>query len=68
MKLDDFETDEVTVPPEEVLAEKQTLLTKLHSFEKKDETTQIDKAKAEKPKIDIPVVTVPKKSEVRYLL
>ncbi|XP_022121308.2 cilia- and flagella-associated protein 36 [Pieris rapae] len=63
LTLDDLETDEVTVPPEEVKAEKQTLLTKLHSFEKRDEIKAVETPK-EKPNIKIPVVIVPKKPEV----
>lgn len=38
LQLEEFEkNDEVNVAPEEVVAEKQTLLTRLHNFEKKEE-------------------------------
>ncbi|XP_038206498.1 cilia- and flagella-associated protein 36 [Zerene cesonia] len=68
LQLDDFEVkDEPAVPPEQVIAEKQTLLSKLQSFEKKeeksvkfDESLKVDKPKI-KPSIPLPV---PKKAEV----
>lgn len=45
LQLEEFEgKDEVvSVPPEEVVAEKQTLLSKLHSFEKKEENHIFEK-------------------------
>ncbi|CAG4986679.1 unnamed protein product [Colias eurytheme] len=68
LQLDDFEVkDEPTVPPEEMIAEKQTLLSKLHSFEKKEEkcVTFADSPKEEKSKIkpSIPL-PAPRKTEV----
>ncbi|KAF9414052.1 hypothetical protein HW555_007930 [Spodoptera exigua] len=69
LQLEDFEgKDEVVnVPPEEVVAEKQTLLSKLHSFEKKDENVEKkDHIVAAEKKIQVmePPKTPPKKVEV----
>ncbi|XP_028176229.1 cilia- and flagella-associated protein 36 [Ostrinia furnacalis] len=69
LQLDDLETKDeiVSVPPVEVVAEKKTLLSKLHSFEKNDEKTFI---KEESPPVKKPVAIVeppkppPKKVEV----
>lgn len=56
----------VSVPPEEVVAEKQTLLSKLHSFEKKDEmimNKQISPEADKTPDI-VPPKPAPRKIEV----
>lgn len=49
MQLEEFETtdDIISVPPEEVVAEKKTLLSKLHSFEKTEETSFIKESSTE---------------------
>lgn len=57
------------MPPEEVVAEKQTLLTKLHNFEKKEELEPKKTVSFEEKKIE-PVIEPPKpppqKVEVRH--
>jgi hypothetical protein len=70
LQLEDLEPQEevVNVPPEEVVAEKQTLLSKLHSFERKDEKPEeaviptVEKKSS--PTIEPLKVEVPKKIEV----
>ncbi|KAJ0173689.1 hypothetical protein K1T71_010838 [Dendrolimus kikuchii] len=48
LQLEEFEkNDEVSVPPEEVIAEKHTLLTKLYNFEKKEDIFE----KKQKPSV-----------------
>ncbi|XP_026735275.1 cilia- and flagella-associated protein 36 [Trichoplusia ni] len=69
LQLEDYESKDevVNVPPEEVVAEKQTLLSKLHSFEKKEENIEKkDQAVAEEKKIRViePPKPPPKKVEV----
>lgn len=71
LQLEDFEgKDEVVnVPPEEVVAEKQTLLSKLHSFEKKEEHVE-KKVQIVIPEKKIQVMeppkSPPKKVEVSF--
>lgn len=64
MQADDFpvKTDEIKVVPEEMVAEKHTLLTKLQNFEMKDEKI-VNKMEDLKIK-DEPVVAMPKKVAV----
>ncbi|XP_047034032.1 cilia- and flagella-associated protein 36 isoform X1 [Helicoverpa zea] len=69
LQLEDLATKDevVNVPPEEVVAEKQTLLSKLHSFEKKDENIEKkDHIVTEEKKIQVmePPKPPPKKVEV----
>lgn len=57
----------VSVPPEEMIAEKQTLLSKLHSFEKKEERIVSEETTPEAEKktaVIEPPKPAPKKIEV----
>lgn len=58
----------VSVPPEEMVVEKQTLLSKLHSFENKDERV-VNKRSTPEVEKKTPVIEppkpAPKKIEVR---
>lgn len=62
------EADEiVSVPPEEMVAEKQTLLSKLHSFEKKEERIvrpETTREAEKKTSVIEPPKPAPKKIEV----
>lgn len=49
----------VSVPPEEIVAEKQALLSKLHSFEKKDESIVSKETTPEADK-KTPIIEPPK--------
>ncbi|XP_075983260.1 cilia- and flagella-associated protein 36 [Anticarsia gemmatalis] len=71
LQLQDMEDkDEVSVPPEEVVAEKQTLLSKLHSFEKKEDIEPKEKVEKtvtfDEKKIQViePLKPIPPKAEV----
>lgn len=72
LQLEELETKDevVNVPPEEVVAEKQTLLFKLHSFEKKEPKEDASDAPEEPPTVKKSVIIEPpkpppKKVEVR---
>lgn len=58
------------MPPEEVVAEKQTLLSKLHSFDKKEEIVTKEKTvKFDEKKVEIieaPPPPPPQKVEVKF--
>ncbi|XP_013183465.1 cilia- and flagella-associated protein 36 [Amyelois transitella] len=67
LQLEDLQggDDIVNVPPEEVVAEKQTLLSKLHSFDKKEEKTKkTDDTKEKSPEPAKLPTPPPKKIEV----
>lgn len=58
----------INVPPEEMVAEKQTLLSKLHSFEKKDKKVvnkQITPEAEKKTRVIEPPQPAPKKIQVQ---
>ncbi|XP_053613262.1 cilia- and flagella-associated protein 36 [Plodia interpunctella] len=68
LQLEDFQGGDsnVSVPPEEVVTEKQTLLSKLHSFDKKEKIEKIEKIEEKKtpaPPVELPKPP-PKKPEV----
>ncbi|CAB3246019.1 unnamed protein product [Arctia plantaginis] len=67
LQLQEFEdSDEINVPPEEVVAEKQTLLSKLHNFEKKEDFEPKKTVTFEEKKIQViePPKPPPQKVEV----
>ncbi|XP_049877475.1 cilia- and flagella-associated protein 36 isoform X2 [Pectinophora gossypiella] len=69
LQIDEIEGQDevVAVPPEEMVAEKQTLLSKLHSFEKKDELLdkkQLSPEAVVKPTVIEPPKPPPKKAQV----
>lgn len=70
MQLEEMDAADgcVSVPPEEMVAEKKTLLSKLHSFEKKDENIAsietTPEAEKKAPIIE-PAKPPPKKIEVQ---
>ncbi|XP_026760764.2 cilia- and flagella-associated protein 36 isoform X1 [Galleria mellonella] len=68
LQLEDLKDEIINVPPEEVVAEKQTLLSKLQNFEKKEEKVEKEQTVEiikEKPQVLIePPKPPPKKIEV----